>query len=399
MHISLTPLTDRDALARLWQALQARADHTFFTSWAWMDNWLDQLPEGMQVHVLRADLGSRNVGLGLLVKGRTRVMRFIPVSCWRLHNTGDEIIDDLVLEYNDFLVDRDYAGRVRRAMLAHLFQDQRIQRLEIARAAPTLRGALEDLPATVVAQQSQLDCHLVNLAAVRAAPSGDYLGLLSSNTRSQIRRSLNAYAKLGPLQVDVAADVEQGMAFFDALKSLHARTWMERGEESTFASCSMADRFHRQLIQRHLPRGEVQLLRVRAGQDTLGYLYNFVHGEQVLYYQSGFHYGLLDKHDKPGMVCHSLAVQHYAKQGLHEFNLTAGSYRYKASLATHSETLATCQLYRHFSLSRLEQLLRRLRNGMHSGQVSLHRRLASRTIALMALSEVFVLAEDLMQWM
>jgi CelD/BcsL family acetyltransferase involved in cellulose biosynthesis len=399
MDISLTRLTDRHQLGQLWQALQSRADHTFFTSWAWMGNWLDQLPAHMEVHLLRADLGGHNVGLGLLVKGQTKVLRFLPVSCWRLHNTGDLQIDDLVIEYNDFLVDRAYAGRVRRAMLAHLFQAKHVQRLEIARAHPAMRDALEDLPAPVTAQQLHMACHIVDLEAVRAADAGGYLSLLSSNTRSQIRRSLNAYAKLGPLQLDVAADVDQGLAFFDALKGLHTQTWLDRGEDSTFASCSMADNFHRQLIRAQLPSGQVQLLRVRAGEATLGYLYNFVYGTQVLYYQSGFHYGLLDKHDKPGMTCHTLAAQHYADQGLREYNLTAGSYRYKASLATHSEMLTTCSIYRQFSLSNLEQLLRQLRNKIQSGQAALQKRLASRTMALMAVSEVFIVAEDLLQWM
>jgi CelD/BcsL family acetyltransferase involved in cellulose biosynthesis len=399
MDISLTRLTDRDQLGQLWRALQSRADHTFFTSWAWMGNWLAQLPANMEVHLLRADLGEHNVGLGLLVKGRSRVLRFLPMTCWRLHNTGDALIDDLVIEYNDFLVDRAYAGRVRKAMLAHLFQVQRIQRLEISRADPAVRDALEGLPASVTAQQSHMDCHIVDLEAVRAASATGYLGLLSSNTRSQIRRSLNAYAKLGPLAIDVANDVDQGLAFFDALKTLHAQTWLDRGEASSFASCSIADSFHRQLIQVQLPGGQVQLLRVRAGDQTLGYLYNFVYGGQVLYYQSGFHYGLLDKLDKPGMVCHALAVQHHADQGLREYNLTAGSYRYKASLATHSETLTTCNLYRQFSLSSLEQWLRRLRHRLQTSHSALQKRLASRMLALMALSEACIFAEDLLPWM
>jgi CelD/BcsL family acetyltransferase involved in cellulose biosynthesis len=100
-----------------------------------------------------------------------------------------------------------------------------------------------------------------------------------------------------------------------------------------FASADFL-RFHRTLLARTLPRGEVDLLRMSAGGQTFGYLYNFRFHGRVLTYQSGFDYAAAGPHEKPGMTCHHLAIEACAAEGVDCYDFLAGADRYKTSLAT-----------------------------------------------------------------
>ena len=79
-------------------------------------------------------------------------------------------------------------------------------------------------------------------------------------------------------------------------------------------------------------RAEVQMLRVTAGTEVVGYLYNLVRNGHVYFYQSGFNY-TEDHKLRPGLVCHYLAVMHNLKVDSRIYDFLAGPQRYKQSLA------------------------------------------------------------------
>jgi hypothetical protein len=172
----------------------------------------------------------------------------------------------------------------------------------------------------------------VDLAKVRAA--GDYLSLLSSNTRSQIRR---AGRRVGACELQVAATVDDALAIYDELVTLHTASWQDRGEPGVFAD-PWFRQFHRRLIQQRFAHGEIQLLRLRGKDGTIGCLYNLVANGRVLFYQSGLA-TFEDAVIKPGYLCHAAAIAHCAAAGLEIYDFLGGSSRYKASLATDSTEL------------------------------------------------------------
>jgi CelD/BcsL family acetyltransferase involved in cellulose biosynthesis len=366
MHIDvgLAPLPPREELQAWWRELEARADTTFYTSWSWIGSWLSILPAELQPHMLLARQGERIVGMGLVVKGKARLLRSFSVNCWRLHETGVEEFDEMTIEYNDFLADRTQAQRIKRAMLHHLLYQTGIKRLEVSKAdhrfgdvaGAALGGSLKDVLIRSVASTS----YVVDLDRVRQS-NAEYLCLLSANTRSHIRRSITAYKGLGPLRIEAASSTAQARAFLTTLKTLHGRTWSQRGVQSSLCTSPTVQRFHDALIEDAFERGEVQMLRVTAGDTDLGYLYNFVHRGRVVFYQSGFNYGVLDKHDRPGLVCHNLAVEHNVQLGHSLYDFAAGDYRYKASLSTHCEPQSTHVLERDGLLPRLDIQLRALK--------------------------------------
>ena len=165
-----------------------------------------------------------------------------------------------------------------------------------------------------------------------------FLNSLSANTRYQLRRSARRYAVLGGLAVRRAATLSEALAVLDELVLLHQASWTARGRPGAFAS-PFFQRFHRALIARGLPGGEVDLLRVTAGDHLIGCLYNFRAGGRVLAYQSGFNYADADAHQKPGLTCHHLAIELYRSEDCSAYDFLAGDGRYKSSFANAVQTL------------------------------------------------------------
>lgn len=352
-------------LADWWRHLEGQANATFFTSWSWIGPWLDILPSHLQPRLLIAREGSDIVGLGLVIRGRSQLLRVLPVTCWRLHATGEVEFDSLTIEYNGFLAREDKAIAVKAAMLDHLLSKTGVSRFEIHKAeARFAELACSSQQRGVRVNAAALASYTVDLDQVRQTPEG-YLSLLSANTRSQVRRSLSGYRKLGEVKMEQARSVEEAKAFLQALRDLHAQKWEDRGESSAFAGSPVAQRFHDKLIDHAFARGEVQMLRFMVGDTDLGYLYNFVHRGRVVFYQSGFRLGLQDKQDRPGLVCHALAIEHNTQQGQLLYDFTAGDYRYKGSLATGREPQGSYVFQRDGLLPRLEDALRQGKRWLH----------------------------------
>jgi CelD/BcsL family acetyltransferase involved in cellulose biosynthesis len=94
-------------------------------------------------------------------------------------------------------------------------------------------------------------------------------------------------------------------------------------------------------------------------------LYNFIEAGKVSYYQSGLVYRD-DPRLKPGLVAHALTIQRAADAGLREYDLLAGDYRYKRSLATASRDLVWLRLERGNLKTRTIAALRALRELLRS---------------------------------
>ena len=76
----------------------------------------------------------------------------------------------------------------------------------------------------------------------------------------------------------------------------------------------------------------------------------------MLSYQSGFAYSE-DPREKPGLVCHTLAIDHYARLGMRVYDLLGGDDRYKKTLAGGGEALHWATLRRWRSAAGLTAAL------------------------------------------
>jgi CelD/BcsL family acetyltransferase involved in cellulose biosynthesis len=149
---------------------------------------------------------------------------------------------------------------------------------------------------------------------------------------------MRCFERMGPLRFERAGTLEEAHAWLDALAELHGRSWRRRGQPGAFAA-AFSRRFHHALIERALPRGELDLLRLSAGEVVLGYLYNFRLGGRIYAYQSGLNHDCAGRHGKPGLSCHAMAVEQALAAGDATYDFLAGAARYKLSLANASVPL------------------------------------------------------------
>lgn len=317
----------------LWRDLEPRARLSFFLSWTWIGCWLRS--SGLMPNLLIARRQTRLVGLALLVRPSSRRGRLVLLA------SGDPKFDCPFVEYNGFLIAEDCpeAASIMLEALADapLFggSDTAWRRLELPGIDDTLRAQIASA-GMGIARDVVRPAPWIDLARLRQSGMG-YLESRSRNTRAQIRRTLRAFEAAGPIGFERAEGLQAAITGLDALERLHQASWTARGKPGAFAT-PFFGAFHRRLITEAWPAGQVDLLRVTAGERTVGWLYNFVHGGLVYSYQSGFDYGWGRPH-RPGLACHALAIEHYLSTGFNRYLFLAGDARYKTSLSTDSEPL------------------------------------------------------------
>lgn len=264
-----------------------------------------------------------------------------------LGESGKATLDAPFTEHNAPLVAADVEDRaaVQRAILSAVWEIGGIRRFVVSGVPPAVLAMAGGLPCNVREQEAPL----IDLEAIRRTHGGDWLRTLSANTRYQIRRSARHYTERGPLRLERAASPAQALAWFDAMAALHGESWRRRGQPGAFAD-AFALRFHRDLVLRAQARGQLDLLRLTAGEMPIAYLYNFRLGGRVYAYQSGLDLVTAGPHGKPGLTCHAMAVEQALAAGDTSYDFLAGAARYKLSLANDSQLLLWAETVQRWSL-------------------------------------------------
>lgn len=362
--VSVEPFPGLATMANWWTELETRSQHNFYLTWHWIGAWLAEAAITPPVAVARA--AGRIVGLGLLPGGEeTRHRGLLKLRKLYLNETGNPEQDINCIEYNGFLVDAGLGEAVERRMLRH-----------IALGDPATLGLppwdefrLGGVPARyqALAADTGLRLHLVgerptarvDLAAIRASGKG-YLDWLSANTRYQARRALKLYRERAPLSLDVAASVHEAYAFLEGMAALHQPYWIARGSRGAFGYPFLVA-FHKRVIATALPSGEVELLRIRVGEQPIGFLYNFIHRGWVGTYLSGFVYEE-DPKLKPGYVAYTLCIERHLGLDTQVVDFLAGENRYKMSLGRRAGDIVHFDLQRPRLKLRVEDAARTIRN-------------------------------------
>jgi hypothetical protein len=319
--------------------------------------------------VLVGRAGGEIVCLGLLRRSVERRHRFVKSRTVHLHATGREDQDVIFIEYNGFLTDRRFQP-LEAGAIAFL----RSRQAEIGRFDEiSLGGFTEDKYEAVRAAGSRTHVQalkstaFVDLAALRES-GADFLETVSSNTRQQIRRAIRLYEARGPLVLEPARSVEEALAWFEEMGALHEAAWRGKGESGGAWRFPFLVAFHRRVIERSFPSG-VEIVRIRCGEQAIGYIHCLVRGGWIGSYLSGFAYEA-DNKAKPGLVSFYLYIQHRLKIGGEVLDFLAGDHRYKTSLGTPGPKMywfrvqeRRPQLLLEGGLRRVKQMLERVRKG------------------------------------
>jgi hypothetical protein len=357
MKLELIPIAGNlKRIREIWESLEESANTSYFLSWGWIENWIASLPDHAKPE-LAVFLEGKEPLLTFFLGKSDLVRKHLFKSCgWFVNATGIPAFDRVYIEYNGFLCKNPEAFRFIDIInsLPKSWDELYLPGLDM-RSFPGM-VALDNISPykTTIKDDIVVLSPVVDLDKVRAR-GGDYLSLLSANTRAQIHRSCRLCEKTAPLQLEVALDICNAMDIYDELVDLHENTWTNRSQEGAFSSDYLLE-FHKQLIQRRFAYNEIQLLRIRYDSKTIACLYNFVYKDNVFFYQSGINYNL-DKRLKPGLVAHVEAIKHNAAAGHKIYDFLGGESRYKMSLATNHNRLIWLRVQKPLLKFRIENTL------------------------------------------
>ena len=348
MEITISTTYGLPDLAADWMALESRADGGFFLSWRWMESWLKA--SGAKPLLVKAVDAGCIVALGLLNPVHRR-RHFLSVNQLCLHETGRAECDAVMIEHNNFLMDRSSPPGLM---------------TEILRALQSAGPGWDEIvlggvsPATV----AMAEAAGLSVETDRSSPnfavdlSENWEDTLSANQRAQLRQSRGFAERVGPLRLEAATGSAQALDFFGKLADLHTTYWQKRGRPGAFAS-EFSRRFHRELIASQIGPAKVELLELSAGPEVLGYLYNFEHAGRVYNYQSGFSYAQDNRH-RPGLIAHAMAIARAKENGMRVYDFLAGDARYKARLGRMMGTMLWCRAQKDRPLLKAERVARKL---------------------------------------
>ncbi len=357
--IVVHPAVDFARVKSEWCALAQVARHSFFLSWPWISTWLRTLPKRVKPQLFLIVANGRTIGAALMVR-RTLLRRlFLPVRTWALNSAGDAELDQIFIEHNGLLC-RPEDAKPAWTALANEFVHQRSRwdEIQLRGVAPHVLEAWTD-QSTSFEEDMSLVGRYVDLAAMRSS-GGRFVDTLSKKKRARIRHtSVRLLQSFGPLSVNVAREKDEAFAFLSELEQLHQAHWIGRSRRGAFAG-EFFKKFHARLIKDHFDSGCVQLLRLRAGNQTIGVLYNFVHQGEVSVYVTGINYAIVEFPNKesPGLLTHVLAIDFNASLGHSKYDLLAGDSDYKRALAKRAETLWWGRVQRERAKFRVEATLR-----------------------------------------
>jgi len=359
---SYNPFENFDLVEKIWMTMLDKCQHSYFTSWGWISTWIKSLPTDSDLEFIVGFRDDNPVLAFFFGQRRTVKYGVLPSRVVSLNTTGNPYYDQLYIEYNSILYDGltesvhkellDYFGKlgcdefILPGMSSGFVQDHGL----------ISNSSLGEFH--VIFDEIN-NSYFVDLGKVRDGEM-DFLKLLSTNKRSQIRRSIKQYELDGKVQVQEALDSEQALIMFDELVVMHQDEWHKRGKPGAFANKYLCQ-FHRELIQSRFAKNEIQLLKIKNDRITIGYLYCFVYHGNVLFYQCGFSYSTENVY-RPGLVSHYYAIMHNARIGMKTYDFLAGDADYKNSLSTDSVPIYWIRLFKSQRRFNFEHRILGLRN-------------------------------------
>lgn len=341
-------------LKEIWLNIQNNEIVPFFLTWSWIDVWINTYnPKKL---VVMARFENEIVAIGLFTLSSERRFPAINSIQLRLHQMGNSLMDQIWMEYNDFICKSEHKDRAVNACLKAL-QKSHLKWDEIIISMMSLSRGLELLRSVDNASINiYRPCYTTNLNSIRETGK-EYLQTLTSNTRYQIRRSIRHYQSLhGELSLHAAKNEQEALDYFHQAGPNHIKRWNDSGYRNP-----LFINFHENLIRASFKDNNIDLIKVASGNTTIAIMYYHIIGKSVFFYLHGLLYEK-DSKLKPGLVAHSLASQYYLDRGMDIYDYMGGYSQYKAQLSNQTEDLVTVVIQRPRSRFRFERIARDLKN-------------------------------------
>lgn len=355
----LDPRCDLDEILITWEILLKDNEHSFFQSMTWIRTWLDNESIKSTVKLIIVYEDSEPVlafFIGFSSENRNYIINSKKIY---INITGKKYYDIIYSEYNTILLGVDKKCSIYKVVknLSSILKWDEIYfpRMSYISKNKTLNSDDINGELNYFFEEKELISYLVDLNKIRDNKN-NYLGLLSSNRRSQIRRSIKHIEKKGKIQIEEAKNKSEALSMFNSLSDLHKKSWLSKEELDAFSN-TYFNEFHKKLIDNGFDKGQIQLLKIYNEFSVIGYIYNFVYENNVLFYQCGYSYEN-DNKSRPGLVSHYYAIMFNLNLGYKTYDFLEGDAGYKKSLATDKNQMFDLLVQKRKTVFRFEKLVK-----------------------------------------
>lgn len=355
-QISVSTDYDLNQLKFDWLKIESQIQAPFFLSWAWISTWIQSYSPA--IIIVKVEYQGQLVALGLFTSSTERRHFVINAKQLRMLQIGSVSKDQIWVEYNDFICQKEHQIEAVNAGIKHLIKHNLFSSHDEMILSMIVKSRADNIVHSVPKSEILFTrpCYSVDLDAIRTQ-NKDYLQSLKSNTRYQIRRSIRHYEKShGKVELIHSTSTDEALSFFDETAPLHIQRWYDSG----FKNPEFI-KFHKSLIEKFYNEGRIHLIKVKAGDSVIAILYYLINNGCVSFYLQGLLYEQ-DKMLKPGLVAHSLATQYFIDNGMMIYDYMGGYSQYKTQLANRSEDLATIRIQKPILKFILENTAQTIKN-------------------------------------
>ena len=324
---------DIEELQQQWQLIQEGQSLPFFLTWSWISCWLETYKPDLVI--VSAVYENQVVAIGLFTRSIQPRHGFIKSRQYRLHQMGDSLLDQIWMEYNDFIcIDKYRVAAVNACLRALQCSEEKWDEIILSMISTSRAG---DIQKVISGSRILLTnpCYSKNLDSIKGE-NRQYLATLNANTRYQINRSVRLYEQLhGEIKYKLAEGVDEALALFHEAGKYHVLRWQDSGFNNREFIL-----FHENLIRQSVENDAVNLMKITSGETIIAILYFHLVGRDVYFYLQGINYES-DPKLKPGLVAHALATQYYLDKGMRKYDYMGGYSQYKCQLSTQAEDLVT----------------------------------------------------------
>ncbi len=346
-EVNITQGYQVEELEKHWSRIQKYQDVPFFLTWSWIASWLKTYSP--EIVVVTASFETDIVAIGLFTLSVENRHGFVKSRQYRLHQMGDPLLDQIWMEYNDFICINGHRESAVNACLLALQQssddwDEIVLSMMSSSRADEIRPVIKNC--RVVLRNPSYATNLQELESDQG-----YLKSLNANTRYQIRRSIRIYEKShGKVDFVCAKTTREALDFFHLAGGFHRERWLDSGYKNPEFI-----QFHENLIEQSFNSKATELIKVVFGDTTIAVLYFHIVNKNVFFYLHGLRYEN-DNKLKPGLVAHALATQYFLDRGMKQYDYMGGYSQYKCQLASQTEDLVSLCIQRPRFQFRIEKI-------------------------------------------
>lgn len=343
---------DFDSLQNDWTRLiKINSAHSVFQSWEWQRTWWKYYGINHALRIIVAYQDNQVVAILPLYIQSNKLMRILNVNVMRFLGVGGD-------------TSPDYLGLIG-------LQDQNEEVLNlIVDVILDMKKEWDSLNFTSMETRTVFITKLINKCSKVSYPTklsvdsnilyvklkttwDEYLLDLSSNRRSQIRRSRRKFEKLPGSKFYIWENGKDLSTAIDHLAKLHLKRWKGRSDSYSFSSSEYL-MFHHEVVQLLFPKDLIRLCCLELDGNIIAMLYCYKWNGRYYYFQSGIDpdYG----HLKPGSVLMGYAIEQAIIEGQDVFDMLKGDYDFKRSLAKQENITWLLTVYKNSLLGKLMRL-------------------------------------------